>query len=131
MFKSVLFLLFALIGLVVTAWGQPEGGRRFSSEDRVERQLTAMKDRLDLSEEQSETIQGILEKYVQEMEDFRETNQGDREEMRIKMRSVNKEQNKEIKAVLTEEQLPIYEEMRKEQGERMRERRRNRRENQE
>lgn len=103
--------------------GQPRG-ERMSPEERLERQVNNMKEKLGLSEEQTTKVTALLkanqEKQRAAFEKARESGeQPDREKMRAQMQENMKKQDADIKALLTDEQKTKYDAMIKEREERM------------
>lgn len=102
-------------------------GQRMSPEERLEKQVTNMKEKLGLSEEQTTKVTALLkanqEKQRAAFEKARESGaQPDREKMRTQMQESMKKQDTDIKALLTGEQKTKYDAMVKEREERMKNR---------
>ncbi len=78
--------------------------------DREELQAAynAMLDSLGLTEQQREDIDFINTKYRAQMQQIRQTNEGDFAAMRPKMMELREKQNTELKEVLSEEQFTQY-----------------------
>ena len=74
----------------------------------ADREISALKERLKLTDEQVAQIQPILESFREQMQEMRENSGGDREQMRSQMRSIMQERDKKIEAVLTESQQKEY-----------------------
>lgn len=99
------------------------GGGNFDPAAIVDRQMEELKEGLELSEDQEKQVREILTAGSETMRKAREEMQdggGDRDAMREKMQQMREEQNKKIKAVLTEEQFTKYEQIQQERRERMR-----------
>jgi periplasmic protein CpxP/Spy len=96
--------------------GQGGGGGGFqqlSPEDRAYNQTKQMKKTLSLSKEQFDKIEIINVKYAMMMDSTMKANGGFSPEMREKMKPMMEAKDKEIKPILTEEQIKLYEESRK------------------
>jgi hypothetical protein len=96
--------------------GQGGGGGGFqqlSPEDRAYNQTKQMKKTLSLSKEQFDKIEMINVKYAMIMDSTMKANGGFSPEMREKMKPMMEAKDKEIKPILTEEQMKLYEESRK------------------
>ncbi len=103
---------------VVNAQGQ---GMRMSPKERAE----ALGKQLSLDSATVVKLTGIMEKYQKQMMDKREELQGDMDGMRAAMMEIRDSQTKDIKALLTDEQAKKYDDIMKEQMQRMRQRQRN------
>ncbi len=98
-----------------------QGGRRdFNPEEQAKKNTEAMKERLKLTDDQYKKVEKINLEAANKMKYTYDNAMGDREAMRSAMMKVNDETNKELKAVLTEEQWKEYELMQKERRERAR-----------
>ena len=75
-----------------------------------------MKKTLSLSKEQFDKIEIINVKYAMMMDSTMRANGGFSPEMREKMKPMMEAKDKEIKPILTEEQIKLYEESRKKMG---------------
>jgi Spy/CpxP family protein refolding chaperone len=98
---------------------------RFSTEERAK----ALKDSLNLSDEQLPKVKKILEEQQADMMLNFEVNQGDRDAIRKGMVEITEKTDKKIEAVLNAKQKKKYEEMKKRRQAMMREGMRQRREN--
>jgi len=78
--------------------------------DREEQQAAynVMLDSLGLTEQQREDVDFINTKYRAQMQQIRQTNEGDFAAMRPKMMELREKQNTELKEVLSEEQFTQY-----------------------
>ena len=86
--------------------GPPNGfGQRGPNREAMQELIAA----LNLSEDQMEQFKSINQKYRTQMQELREQNQGDRQTMMGGMRSIRENQQEEIKTILTEEQVKIFE----------------------
>ena len=88
----------------------------FDPAQMVERQITAMKERLKLTEDQAPKVKTILTDSMKKNAELRqkyqiEPGQAPSEEARTAMTKAREEQNKKMAEVLTKDQLPEYEKM--------------------
>jgi periplasmic protein CpxP/Spy len=99
--------------------GQGGGGggyQQLSPEDRAYNQTKQMKKLLTLSKEQFDKVEIINVKYAMMMDSTMKANGGFSPEMREKMKPMMEAKDKELKPILTEEQMKLYEESRKKMG---------------
>ncbi len=75
---------------------------------------------LDLSEEQKSEFEAITVKYAEQMKAVKESSEGKFKKMK-KAKSIQESKNKEMKALLSEEQYNLYKEKQKEMKEAMKE----------
>jgi Spy/CpxP family protein refolding chaperone len=75
---------------------------------RTDREISELKERLKLTDEQVTQIQPILESFREQMQELREDSGGDREQMHSQMRSIMQERDKKIEAILSESQQQEY-----------------------
>ncbi|QIA08700.1 hypothetical protein [Draconibacterium halophilum] len=97
------------------------GPGNFDPQAMVDRQIEDMDENLDLSNEQEEKIREIMEESFENMAAMREEMQNSGagfEGMREQMQKSREEQNKKMKAVLSEEQWEKYQVMQEERRER-------------
>jgi hypothetical protein len=125
--KSKLFLLFLMCLLSETIYAQDGGQKgqprqRLTLEERVKAQSDRMKKDLELTDIQYDSVQKINLKYAQKVEEARKGNQEQSAQNRETFRKNQEEQNKELKAILTEDQYKKYEEQLKTRRERGRNR---------
>lgn len=106
-------VLLALISGVVLA--QPP-------QNRPERTMERLKEKLSLTKDQEAKIQSLLDKQREAIAKEREEHQGDREAMRAAMMKQRNEIDAEIEKILTKEQKKKYEEYKKERQEMMKKR---------
>lgn len=112
----VILTLVAFAGLMQMAFAQGRGqGMRMSPQQRAD----TLGKQLSLDTTQIAKVAGIFEKYQKIMTDKRTELQGDMDAMRTAMTKIREKQNKEITALLTKEQAKKYEEIQKEQMQRM------------
>lgn len=104
------------------------GQGQFSPEDMAKRQTEMLGQYVKFTEGQDVKIQEVYMKYGQKMTEmrsgksFRDMSDEERQEMRQKMESINTEREKEIKALLSQEQLGQYDEYQQEMEKRRQER---------
>lgn len=96
--------------------GQGGGYQQLSPEDRAYNQTKQMKKILSLSKEQFDKIEIINVKYAMLMDSTMRANGGFSPEMREKMKPMMEAKDKEIRPILTEDQMKLYEESRKKMG---------------
>lgn len=101
-------------------FGQGGGGgggyQQLSPEDRAYNQTKQMKKMLSLTKEQFDKVEIINVKYAMLMDSTMKANGGFSPEMREKMKPIMEAKDKELKPILTEEQIKMYEENRKKMG---------------
>ncbi|MCB0521520.1 MAG: DUF4890 domain-containing protein [Lewinellaceae bacterium] len=91
------------------------GDRNADPVQRAEKQTMTMKEKLSLSEKQTEKVREINLKYANKMKETRAANQdGDRSAMRETMTKLRQDQDAELKGVMTSEQFEIWTKMREE-----------------
>jgi hypothetical protein len=124
-FTNRLMILGAMIlvaGLLQTSFAQGRGqGMRMSPKERAD----ALGKQLSLDSVTVGKIVVIMEKSQKMMADKREELQGDMDGMRAAMTAIRDSSNKWITALLTKEQAKKYEDILKEQQQRMQQRQRN------
>jgi hypothetical protein len=101
-------------GLLQVLSAQPQG-MRMSPKERAE----ALAKQLSLDSTVTVKLTGIMEKYQKQMMDKRTELQGDMDGMRAAMTEIRDNQTKEIKALLTKDQAKKYDEILKDQQQRM------------
>jgi hypothetical protein len=103
---------------------RPGRGERMDPAQRVERRVSMLTERLQLSQQQATQIRQILTDEGTQMRALREKAQGgaDRESLRPQMQSIRQRTEQQIDGVLTAQQRATYkalrEEMQKRRGER-------------
>jgi periplasmic protein CpxP/Spy len=109
-----------VVGLlqVVNAQGQ---GMRMSPKQRAD----TLGKQLGLDSATVAKVTAVMEKYQKQMMDKRTELQGDMDGMRAAMMEIRDNQTKDIKALLTEDQVKKYDEILKQQQQRMQQRQRN------
>lgn len=109
----VLFLSFVLM---ISISCSQDRAPRFSIEDQVK----DLKQKLELTDEQTDQIKNILEEQREQMEKLRENADGDRSQMRDLFMQVREETDTKIKEILNDEQKEKYDEIQEERRNRMR-----------
>jgi periplasmic protein CpxP/Spy len=103
---------------------RPERGQRMDPAQRIERRVSMMTERLQLSQAQATQIRQILTQESEQMRAIFEKGQNgaDREALRPEIQTLRESTDKKIDAVLTEAQRKSYvelrEQMRQRRGER-------------
>jgi periplasmic protein CpxP/Spy len=103
---------------------RPERGQRMDPAQRIERRVSMMTERLQLSQPQATQIRQILTQESEQMRAIFEKGQngGDREALRPEIQSVREGTDTKIDAVLTESQRKSYAELREQMRQRRGER---------
>ncbi|MDR1455912.1 MAG: DUF4890 domain-containing protein [Tannerella sp.] len=102
----------------------PRGeGRRFTAEEMAKRTTEWMTEELKLTAEQTAPVDSVNLLFAQAQQVLFQSAEGDREKLRESVTALNREKEKALSAVLTEEQLALY---RKKIGEQAANRRRQR-----
>lgn len=118
-FAHRLLILAAMVfvsGLLQVAFAQPQGqGMRMSPKQRAD----TLGKQLSLDSVTVAKVAAIMEKSQKQMMDKRDELQGDMEGMRAAMTEIRETQTKDIKALLTKEQVKKYDEILKQQQQRM------------
>ena len=104
--------------------GRPGGqGNRqqMTPEQRLQRQTQRLVEELKLTKEQEAKVLAINKKYMEKQtgdwSKMRDASDEERAKMREEMQKIQVEKNKEIKAVLTQEQVKLFEENQKKREE--------------
>src|SRR5687767_13043970 len=103
---------------------RPERGQRMDPAQRIERRVSMMTERLQLSQPQATQIRQILTQESEQMRAIFEKRQngGDREALRPEIQLVREGADKRIDAVLTDSQRKSYAELREQMRQRRGER---------
>lgn len=110
------FYIFSLFLFLLILSCEQERGPRFS----VEEQVSDLKEELALTDDQADQITDILKEQRNQMENLRESFDGERGQMRDKFREIREKTNTQIKELLTDEQKEKYDEFVEERQSRMR-----------
>ena len=103
--------------------GRPERGQRMDPQQRVERRISMLTERLQLSQQQATQLRQILTEEQTQLQPLwqRAEAGADRESLRPEMKAIRQRTEQRIEGVLTEQQRTTYRElresMRKERGE--------------
>ncbi|MFY9151554.1 MAG: hypothetical protein WAO52_06060 [Prolixibacteraceae bacterium] len=105
-----------------TEQGRPMGDRsQFNPEEMLKRQTARLVEELKLNKDQEAKVTAINKKYMEKQSadwsKMRDASDDERAKMRETMRTIQAEKDKEIKAVLTKEQVKLYEDMQKKREE--------------
>jgi len=104
----------AITLLPALSFAQPPGGGRSGNPERMmARQLTALKEAVNLTEDQEKAVKPILEAQMKKQRELMEA--GPSDDMREKMMAMRSETNDKIKKVLKEDQLEKFEKYQEEQ----------------
>lgn len=103
--KIIVTATFLVSAICFAQMGGSGGPQPPNAEDMV----ANLAEKLSLTEDQQSAILELFTEQFEEMEELRES--GDMESGREKMDELREEMDKKIKALLTEEQIEIYEEM--------------------
>ena len=132
--KQFTFLLTGIAALLLfpmLSQAQETDKERMSTEERAQALTDSMTIQLELSEAQQSEVYDINLKYAEKMEELRSSAKGKGRQHRMKARKGMKElrqaKNKDMKAVLDEEQFETYQAKQEERRERIRRRLRKRR----
>ena len=110
----VLLAVVFVAGTLQTAFAQGQG-MRMSPKQRAD----TLGKQLSLNAETVVKVTAIFEKYQKGITDKRNEFQGDMDGMRAAITEIREKQNKEIIALLTKEQAAKYDEIQKQQQQRM------------
>lgn len=93
---------------------RPERGQRMDPQQRLERRVSMMTERLQLSQQQATQIRQILSEEQTQMQALRQKagDGADRESLRPEMQSIRQRSEQRIEAVLTEQQRATYRDFR-------------------
>jgi len=112
-----LFLALLCLSAIYCSDNQNFQGR-MNPQDRA----TELKERLDLTDDQTRKIEHIYQESMEKISEMRDQFGGDRGQMREKMIAYRDEVNKKIEDVLYEEQIDLYREFQEERRQSRRER---------
>lgn len=108
-FAALTAMLFLALTTTFAQRGFDRQGERPTAEERAQRQTERLQEELKLSEEQTASVKAVNEKYAKKMEELWQNRPDEREAMREQMQSLKAEREKEITAVLSEEQTQQWE----------------------
>ena len=118
--KKILVFSILFAAISIQALAQEKGERTRRARPDREQMITAMKERLELNEKQVAKIREIFKSSREEMVKLRGENAEANEEQREKFRELRQKQQRDVNAVLTEEQRKELKEWREEQRRRRR-----------
>lgn len=122
--KSRTILLFTLALAMVASASAQQGGRRKGGERMTpEKRLKHLSKELSLSKDQQKQIKPVLEDEQHQLQQLRSNPGDDRQADMAKARDIHRDANEKIKAVLTDDQRSKFENIQKENREKMRRRR--------
>jgi Spy/CpxP family protein refolding chaperone len=99
---------------------QKQQERKRGNREEMMAAYNVMLDSLGLTEQQRDDVDFINTKYRAQMQQIRQSNEGDFEAMRPKMKELRDKQNAELKEVFTDEQFSEYQQWQKENRSRRR-----------
>lgn len=114
---GILFVAF----IMASTFAMAQPGGNYNPEERAKRQTEELTEKLDLTKDQAKQVEAINIKYGKKRSDMYSAMRAgggmDREAMGEKREAMQKEQTKEMKAVLSDAQMIKYEAYLKEQAE--------------
>ena len=110
---AVMFVL----SLAVNSYAQMGSG--MNPQERMKRTLEEFKTRLTLTDAQFAKVDTILQAQTAEMTKIRESSGGDRDAMRSAIMDLRAKTDKQIEAILTDEQKVEYKKLQKERAQRL------------
>ena len=122
--KKIAFLtvVFSLIGAAGFAQADQGKRERMSAEERAQKITDKMKTEFKLSDEQTRKIASVNLEKAKEIDQLREENKDQREEMKAKLKAIHEEREQEYKAILSSEQFAAYTKKKEERKEKMKKR---------
>lgn len=122
--KTVLLTIVALTGAFLFSYAQPQqrGGQgRMNPEERAKRTVENLEKPLKLTKEQKDSVYAYSLAQTKEQQAlFQQGRDGDRQAMMGKMREIQANTDKKIRAILNDDQKASYEELVKERQNRQR-----------
>ena len=110
--KKIGFLLIAVLLGAIISMAQPGGQRNRNPEEMAKRQTERLKELLGLNKAQEKKVYDLSlengKKRAEMFQEMRDSGNGF-EEMREKMQELRNDENKKMKAILTDEQWTKYE----------------------
>ncbi|MDP3580382.1 MAG: hypothetical protein Q8S39_00515 [Ignavibacteria bacterium] len=106
-----------VLSLAANSFAQMGGG--MNPQERMKRTLEELKTRLTLTDAQFAKVDTILQAQTAEMTKIRENSGGDREAMRSAIMDLRAKTDKQIEAILTDEQKVEYKKLQEERAQRM------------
>lgn len=121
--KKLAVVITLLVTFGIQAQDRRERIKETTPEERVEKRTDRISEKLGLDENQKKQVKDIFEAQQKENMAHREEVKAEREKMRAEMKENMKKQQEELKAklkkVLTEEQFKKWEELQKDNQERV------------
>jgi len=105
--KKTVFVIMLLVGASLVSSAQQQR-QRLSPEERTQRQVEQLQESLKLTPEQKSKVVTILTAQSKSIDSLRQAANGDFQSMRGKMAPIQENTEKQIKAVLTDEQAKKY-----------------------
>ena len=112
-------LLFASLTIGAVANAQPPGGGAGRGGMSPEAMIAQMKDSLNLSQVQVDSVTAIYKEFLPKQMELRQNQDMSREDRMAKMQEINADMNKRLKGALTEEQYKKFQEMQERRRQRM------------
>lgn len=116
--KKTAFIVILLLSVAAVSKAQ-QSRQRLSSEERVQRQVEQLQQKLNLTADQKAKVTAIFTAQSQSIDSLRKASNGDFQAMRGKMKPIMDTSDKQLRAVLTNDQQKTYEAYRQEQRSRM------------
>ncbi len=110
--KLGLLLMVVVLGTTISMAQNRSGQGNYDPVESAKKQTEVLKKELDLNKEQEKKVYKVVLDGANKMDKMRKEMQsggGDRDAMRAKFGEMRKEQNKEMKKILTDEQYKKYE----------------------
>ncbi len=112
-FAAIIAMLFTMT-LVANAQGK---GQSLSPEEKAEKFTNKLTEKVNLDRAQVPKVKAIALEYAHKMQEAREANQGDKEAIKEIRKEIRKEKRAALKEVLTDEQIAILKELKRERKE--------------
>lgn len=116
---KAIFVIAVMFVLSQAANSYAQMGGRMNPQERMKRTLDELKTRLTLTDAQFAKADTILQAQTAEMTKIRESSGGDREAMRSAIMDLRAKTDKQIEAILTDEQKAEYKKLQEERAQRM------------
>lgn len=116
---KAIFVIAVMIVLSLAANSYAQMGGGMNPQERMKRTLEELKTRLTLTDAQFAKADTILQVQTAEMMKIRESSGGDREAMRSAIMDLRAKTDKQIEAILTDEQKVEYKKLQEERAQRM------------
>ena len=116
---KAIFVIAVMFVLALAANSYAQMGGGMNPQERMKRTLEELKTRLTLTDAQFAQADTILQAQTAEMTKIRESSGGDREAMRSAIMDLRAKTDKQIEAILTDEQKVEYKKLQEERAQRM------------